>query len=64
MGYSVFRRFASKLAPTKSRVEPRETPREIGPGGDAAKPAYRAGEYLESTLRDLLELFEKAEGCT
>ncbi|MBV7586028.1 hypothetical protein KW851_24580 [Pseudomonas sp. PDM33] len=42
-------------------MEPRDAPREIGPGGDAAKPAYRAGEYLGSTLRDLLALFEKAE---
>ncbi|MFR0692894.1 thioredoxin family protein [Enterobacterales bacterium AE_CKDN230030158-1A_HGKHYDSX7] len=39
-----------------------ERPRDVVAGGDALKPAYRAGEYLESTLRDLLELFEQAEG--
>lgn len=39
-----------------------ERPLEVMAGGDALKPAYRAGEYLESTLRDLLDLFEKAEG--
>ncbi|QRY77394.1 thioredoxin family protein [Pseudomonas sp. PDNC002] len=39
-----------------------ERPLEVVAGGDALKPAYRAGEYLESTLRDLLTLFEKAEG--
>lgn len=39
-----------------------ERPQEVVAGGDALKPAYRAGEYLESTLTDLLELFEKAEG--
>lgn len=39
-----------------------ERPLEVVAGGDALKPAYRAGEYLESTLRDLLDLFEKAEG--
>lgn len=39
-----------------------ERPLDVVAGGDALKPAYRAGEYLESTLTDLLELFEKAEG--
>ncbi|TLP69691.1 thioredoxin family protein [Pseudomonas nitroreducens] len=39
-----------------------ERPLEVVAGGDALKPAYRAGEYLESTLTDLLGLFEKAEG--
>ncbi|WP_440465958.1 thioredoxin family protein [Pseudomonas sp. YH-1] len=39
-----------------------ERPQDVVAGGDALKPAYRAGEYLESTLRDLLDLFEKAEG--
>ncbi|KJK02997.1 hypothetical protein UB43_00240 [Pseudomonas sp. 21] len=38
-----------------------ERPQDVVSGGDALKPAYRAGEYLESTLRDLLALFEKAE---
>ncbi|MFJ3050259.1 thioredoxin family protein [Pseudomonas nitroreducens] len=41
-----------------------ERPLEVVAGGDALKPAYRAGEYLESTLTDLLELFEKAEART
>lgn len=39
-----------------------EKPLEVVAGGDALKPAYRAGEYLESTLRDLLALCETAEG--
>jgi len=39
-----------------------EKPLEVVAGGDALKPAYRAGEYLESTLRDLLALIETAEG--
>ncbi len=39
-----------------------ERPQEVVAGGDALKPAYRAGAYLESTLTDLLELFEQAEG--
>ncbi|MBB4863247.1 alkyl hydroperoxide reductase subunit AhpF [Pseudomonas nitritireducens] len=39
-----------------------ERPQDVVAGGDALKPAYRAGEYLESTLTDLLALFEKAEG--
>jgi len=39
-----------------------ERPQDVVAGGDALKPAYRAGEYLESTLCDLLDLFETAEG--
>lgn len=39
-----------------------ERPLDVVAGGDALKPAYRAGEYLESTLGDLLDLFERAEG--
>lgn len=38
-----------------------ERPQEVVAGGAALKPEYRAGKYLESTLRDLLALFEKAE---
>lgn len=38
-----------------------ERPQEVVAGGDAVKPDYRAGKYLESTVRDLLELFEAAK---
>jgi hypothetical protein len=27
-------------------------------GGDALKPDYRAGKYLDSTLQDFLDIFE------
>jgi hypothetical protein len=39
-----------------------ERPQEVIAGGDAVKPDYRAGRYLESTLRDFLTIFEAAEG--
>lgn len=39
-----------------------ERPQEVIAGGDAMKPDYRAGQYLDSTLRDLLAIFEAAEG--
>lgn len=39
-----------------------EKPLEVIAGGDAMKPDYRAGQYLDSTLRDLLAIFEAAEG--
>ncbi|MDH4654793.1 thioredoxin family protein [Pseudomonas sp. JS3066] len=39
-----------------------ERPQEVIAGGEAMKPDYRAGQYLESTLRDLLSIFEAAEG--
>ncbi|WP_296256247.1 MULTISPECIES: thioredoxin family protein [unclassified Pseudomonas] len=38
-----------------------ERPRDVLAGGDAVKPEYRAGHYLESTIRDLLDLFETAK---
>lgn len=37
-----------------------ERPRAVIDGGDAVKPAYRAGEYLESTVQDVLDIFEAA----
>ncbi|BAN48104.1 thioredoxin family protein [Metapseudomonas resinovorans] len=37
-----------------------ERPRDVIEGGDALKPAYRAGDYLDSTARDLLAIFEAA----
>ena len=39
-----------------------ERPQDVIAGGDAVKPDYRAGRYLESTLRDFLSIFEAAEG--
>lgn len=39
-----------------------ERPQVVIDGGDALKPDYRAGQYLESTLTDLLEIIEQAEG--
>lgn len=39
-----------------------ERPQVVIAGGDALKPDYRAGHYLESTLTDLLEILEAAEG--
>lgn len=35
-----------------------ERPQAVIDGGDALKPAYRAGDYLESTVKDLLDIFE------
>jgi hypothetical protein len=35
-----------------------ESPQAVIDGGEAVKPAYRAGEYLESTLQDFLAIFE------
>lgn len=37
-----------------------ERPQQVVLGGDAVKADYRAGKYLESTLQDLLDLFEAA----
>ncbi|SEQ30662.1 Thioredoxin [Pseudomonas sp. NFACC02] len=37
-----------------------ERPRAVIDGGDAVKPDYRAGAYLESTVQDLLDIFETA----
>jgi hypothetical protein len=37
-----------------------ERPRAVIDGGDAVKPGYRAGGYLESTVQDLLDIFEAA----
>jgi len=37
-----------------------EQPRDVIDGGDAVKPGYRAGGYLESTVQDLLDIFEAA----
>ncbi|MDE3739004.1 thioredoxin family protein [Metapseudomonas resinovorans] len=39
-----------------------ERPQDVIAGGDAMKPDYRAGKYLESTALDLLAIFEAAEG--
>ncbi|MCP8467102.1 thioredoxin family protein [Pseudomonas sp. ZM23] len=39
-----------------------ERPQVVVAGGDALKPDYRAGLYLESTLTDLLDILEAAEG--
>ena len=39
-----------------------ERPQVVIAGWDAVKPAYRAGDYLESTVLDLLAIFEAAEG--
>ncbi len=39
-----------------------EKPRDVIAGGEAMKPDYRAGHFLDSTLRDLLSIFEAAEG--
>lgn len=41
-----------------------ERPQAVIAGGDAVKPNYRAGQYLESTARDFLAIFEGAEGRT
>lgn len=35
-----------------------EQPRKVIAGGDALKPDYRAGKFLESTLEDVLDIFE------
>lgn len=37
-----------------------ERPRAVIDGGDTVKSVYRAGGYLESTLQDLLDIFEAA----
>lgn len=37
-----------------------EQPRAVIDGGNAVKPDYRAGEYLESTVQDFLDIFEAA----
>ncbi|MDH0747039.1 thioredoxin family protein [Pseudomonas sp. GD03842] len=37
-----------------------ERPDAVVQGGDALKPAYRAGLYVESTVEDLLAIFEHA----
>jgi hypothetical protein len=37
-----------------------ERPRAVIDGGDAVKPDYRAGKYLESTVQDLLDIFDAA----
>jgi hypothetical protein len=37
-----------------------ERPRAVIDGGDAVKPGYRAGGYLESTVQDFLDIFEAA----
>lgn len=39
-----------------------ERPQLVIAGGDALKPEYRAGQYLEDTLTDLLAIIEAAEG--
>lgn len=39
-----------------------ERPQVVIDGGDALKPDYRAGQYLEDTLTDLLDIIEAAEG--
>jgi len=39
-----------------------ERPQVVVAGGDALKPDYRAGQYLEDTLTDLLDIIEAAEG--
>ncbi|MEE9101787.1 MULTISPECIES: thioredoxin family protein [Pseudomonas] len=39
-----------------------ERPQVVIAGGDALKPDYRAGQYLEDTLTDLLDIIEAAEG--
>lgn len=35
-----------------------EQPQAVITGGDALKSAYRAGKFLQSTLEDLLDIFE------
>jgi hypothetical protein len=37
-----------------------ERPLEVIDGGDALKPDYRAGKYLDSTVQDFLNIFEAA----
>lgn len=39
-----------------------ERPQEVIAGGEALKPAYRAGAFLQSTARDFLAIFEAADG--
>ncbi|MFV3307812.1 thioredoxin family protein [Pseudomonas sp. NY15181] len=39
-----------------------ERPQVVIAGGDGLKPDYRAGQYLEDTLTDLLDIIEAAEG--
>lgn len=39
-----------------------ERPQAVVAGWDRVKPAYRAGDYLESTVLDLLGVFEGVEG--
>lgn len=41
-----------------------EQPQAVIAGGEAIKPDYRAGRYLESTLDDLLTIIEAHEGHT
>ncbi len=38
-----------------------ERPQDVVAGGDAVKPDYRAGKYLESTVQDFLDLFDAAK---
>jgi alkyl hydroperoxide reductase subunit AhpF len=38
-----------------------ERPQDVITGGDAVKADYRAGKYLESTVRDFLDIFESAQ---
>lgn len=47
-----------------------EQPRAVIDGGNAVKPDYRAGEYLESTVQDFLDILrlqsdpdDGASGC-
>jgi len=39
-----------------------ERPQVVVAGWDGVKPAYRAGDYLEGTVLDLVAVFEGAEG--
>lgn len=38
-----------------------EMPQDVIAGAEAVKPDYRAGKYLESTVREMLGIFEAAE---
>lgn len=38
-----------------------EQPQQVALGGDAVKPDYRAGKYLESTVQELLDIFEACQ---
>jgi len=39
-----------------------ERPQVVVAGWDGVKPAYRAGDYLESTVLDLVAVLERVEG--